>query len=91
MPESLANLDMAIITPLVALIFGLLILFVPRLLNFLVAIYLIFVGVIGLWPHLFPPAVGSLAARIRTTARRRVWRAWGFAPARCALAPCGRR
>jgi hypothetical protein len=59
MPESLTNLDMAIITPLVALIFGLLILFVPRLLNFLVAIYLIFVGVIGLWPHLFPPAVGS--------------------------------
>lgn len=59
MPESLANLDMAIITPLVALIFGLLILFVPRLLNFLVAIYLILVGVIGLWPHLFPPAVGS--------------------------------
>ncbi len=59
MPEALANLDMAMIMPLVALIFGLLILFVPRMLNFLVAVYLIFVGVIGLWPHLFPPAAGS--------------------------------
>ena len=58
MPESLANLDMAIIMPLVALIVGVLILFVPRLLNFLVAVYLIFVGVVGLWPHLFPPAAG---------------------------------
>ena len=38
--------------PLVALIVGILILVVPRLLNFLVAIYLIIVGVSGLWPHL---------------------------------------
>jgi Protein of unknown function (DUF3096) len=36
------------ITPLVALIAGILILVVPRLLNYVVAIYLIIVGLIGL-------------------------------------------
>jgi hypothetical protein len=46
------TLDVVSITPLVALICGILILVVPRLLNFIVAIYLIIVGVTGLWPHL---------------------------------------
>jgi hypothetical protein len=36
------------ITPLVALIAGILILIIPRLLNFIVAIYLIVIGLIGL-------------------------------------------
>ena len=36
------------ITPLVALIAGILILIMPRLLNYIVAIYLILVGCIGL-------------------------------------------
>ena len=36
------------ITPLVALIAGILILIMPRLLSFIVAIYLIFVGLVGL-------------------------------------------
>ena len=36
------------ITPLVALIAGVLILIMPRLLNFIVAIYLIIVGLMGL-------------------------------------------
>jgi hypothetical protein len=36
------------ITPIVALIAGILILIVPRLLNFVVAIYLIVVGLVGL-------------------------------------------
>jgi hypothetical protein len=40
------------IQPLVALIFGILILVMPRLLNFLVAIYLILIGVMGLFPQL---------------------------------------
>jgi hypothetical protein len=53
------HLDMSVITPLIALIFGVLILFVPRLLNYLVAIYFIFIGVIGLWPHIFPAATGG--------------------------------
>ena len=38
--------------PLIALIAGLLILLMPRLLNYIVAIYLIAVGVLGLLPHL---------------------------------------
>ena len=42
------NLDFLIISPIVALIFGILILIVPRLLNYLVAIYLIIVGILGL-------------------------------------------
>lgn len=45
------TIDVVAIQPLVALIAGILILIVPRLLNFIVAIYLIFVGIIGLWPH----------------------------------------
>jgi len=36
------------ITPLVAVIAGLLILIMPRLLNYIVALYLIFVGLVGL-------------------------------------------
>ena len=38
--------------PLIALIAGILILIVPRLLNYVVAIYLIIVGIIGLAPLL---------------------------------------
>jgi hypothetical protein len=36
------------ITPLVALVAGILILIMPRLLNYIVAIYLIFIGIVGL-------------------------------------------
>ena len=38
--------------PLVSLIAGILILLIPRLLNFIVAIYLIIVGLAGIWPHM---------------------------------------
>jgi hypothetical protein len=49
---------MLVIQPLVALIFGILILIMPKLLNYLIAIYLIFIGIVGLWPHFFAaPAV----------------------------------
>lgn len=44
--------NMLIIQPLVALIAGILILIRPRLLNYVVAIYLIVIGVLGLWPQL---------------------------------------
>ena len=36
------------LTPIIALIAGILILVVPRLLNFIVAIYLIIIGLMGL-------------------------------------------
>ncbi|HEY3643073.1 MAG TPA: DUF3096 domain-containing protein [Xanthobacteraceae bacterium] len=42
------QLTSAHITPLVALIAGILILVVPRLLNYVVAIYLIVIGLVGL-------------------------------------------
>ncbi len=42
------TLTIAHITPIVALISGILILIMPRLLNFIVAIYLILVGLVGL-------------------------------------------
>jgi hypothetical protein len=42
------TLTVAHVTPLVALIAGILILLVPRLLNYVVAIYLIIVGITGL-------------------------------------------
>jgi threonine/homoserine efflux transporter RhtA len=49
MPQSF---NLLLLQPIVALIAGVLILLVPRLLNYVVAIYLIIVGVTGLWPHL---------------------------------------
>ena len=42
------TLSIAHLQPLVALIAGILILLVPRILNYIVAIYLIIVGIIGL-------------------------------------------
>jgi hypothetical protein len=51
------HLDIITLQPLVALIFGILILILPRLLNYLIAIYLILVGLAGLFPHLFTSSV----------------------------------
>jgi len=46
------TVNLILVPPLAALIGGILILLVPRLLNYIVAIYLIIVGALGLWPHL---------------------------------------
>jgi hypothetical protein len=45
-------INMIILQPAVALIAGLLILAIPRLLNVIVAVYLIVTGLFGLFPHL---------------------------------------
>jgi hypothetical protein len=47
-------MDLAAIplSPLIALIAGVLILIVPRLLNYIVALYLIIVGLLGLFPQI---------------------------------------
>lgn len=37
--------------PIIALIAGILILIVPRLLNYIIAVYLIFIGIVGLLAH----------------------------------------
>ena len=42
------TLSVAHLQPLVALIAGVLILLVPRILNYIVAIYLVIIGIIGL-------------------------------------------
>lgn len=42
----------ALFSPLVALIAGILILAMPRLLNYIVALYLIVIGLVGLFPQI---------------------------------------
>jgi len=46
------NIDIVTLQPLVALIAGVLILLLPQILNYVVAIYLIVIGIIGLSPHM---------------------------------------
>ena len=45
------TIDPVIVSPLIALIAGILILLMPRLLNYVVAIYLIAIGIICLAHH----------------------------------------
>jgi hypothetical protein len=45
MPEA------TLLHPLIALVAGILILIMPRLLNYVVAIYLILVGILGILPY----------------------------------------
>ena len=45
------SLDVQVVNPFIALIAGLLILLMPRLLNYVVAIYLSVIGVLGLAHH----------------------------------------
>lgn len=46
------ELSNAVITPVLALLAGILILLVPRFLNYVVAVYLIVIGIVGLIPLL---------------------------------------
>ncbi len=46
------HIRLIMLQPIVALIAGILILLMPRLLNFIVALYLIIIGITGLFPHL---------------------------------------
>lgn len=45
-------ISIAHLTPIVSLLAGILILVMPRLLNYIIAIYLIFIGIVGLFPNL---------------------------------------
>ena len=47
----------AIVSPLIALIAGILILIMPRLLNYVVALYLIIIGLIGLFGAFTIPGI----------------------------------
>ncbi len=46
------TINVIVLQPLIALIAGILILIMPRLLNVIVALYLIIIGLTGIWPHL---------------------------------------
>ena len=48
----MVTVNLVVLQPLIALVAGILILIVPRLLNYIVALYLIIVGIAGLWPHI---------------------------------------
>lgn len=49
---SLTAMDPVLLNPLIALVAGILVLLMPRILNYVVAIYLIAIGIIGLANHL---------------------------------------
>lgn len=51
-------MEIVVLQPIVALIAGILILIVPRLLNYIVAIYLILIGLVGLFGRLGAAAGG---------------------------------
>ncbi|MFM9861380.1 DUF3096 domain-containing protein [Pseudoxanthobacter sp. M-2] len=46
------TIDVVTLQPLLAIVIGVLILIVPRILNYAVAAYLIIIGVLGLWPNI---------------------------------------
>jgi hypothetical protein len=62
------TISIVAIQPLVALIAGILILLIPRILNFVVAIYLILIGVLGLWPHLVHWSIKLAGLAVRNLA-----------------------
>ena len=47
----MGHIDTALANPLIALIAGIIILLIPRMLNYVVAIYLIIIGILGLMGH----------------------------------------
>jgi hypothetical protein len=49
---SVMNIDITTLSPIVALVAGILILIAPRILNYVIAIYLIVAGITGLLPHM---------------------------------------
>ena len=51
------HMNIIMLQPLAALLFGILILILPRLLNYLIAIYLILIGLAGLFPHMFTTTI----------------------------------
>lgn len=45
-------MDLPVLTPAIYLVAGIVFLIFPRILNFAIAGYLIFVGATGLWPNI---------------------------------------
>src|ERR1700730_11650685 len=78
------TLDVFVIQPLVALIAGILILLIQRILNYVVAIYLIFIGLVGMWPRLFHIPHGGAPAPSRSATGFRKSRGYGHRAGRTA-------
>jgi hypothetical protein len=49
-PAQVIAIDLDIVGPILAILAGILILILPRILNYIVAVYLIIIGIIGLLP-----------------------------------------
>ncbi len=45
--------NVVVIQPVIALIAGIIVLLMPQILNYIVAAYLILIGLAGLYPHMF--------------------------------------
>ncbi len=45
------TLNLEVLTPGVAIVAGLLVLLFPRVVHIIVGVYLLGIGIIGLWPH----------------------------------------
>ncbi len=54
------HINVIMLQPLVALLFGILILILPRALNYLIALYLIVIGRVGLFPQLLTPITAPI-------------------------------
>jgi hypothetical protein len=52
------HITVVTLQPLIALIFGVLVLLAPRILNYLIAVYLILVGLFGLFPNFITRLMG---------------------------------
>jgi hypothetical protein len=50
--DNIFGYDTGLVVAILALIIGIIILIAPKFLNYLVAVYLIVIGVIGIWPHI---------------------------------------
>jgi hypothetical protein len=65
--DNIFGYDTALVVSILALIIGIIILIAPKFLNYLVAVYLIIVGVIGIWPHIANSAATTDTATTTTT------------------------
>lgn len=66
--DTIMGYDTAMVLSLLAVVFGILILIAPKILNYLVGVYLIIVGVVGLWPHIQAATNSSTSTETTTTA-----------------------
>ena len=67
-------MEILVLQPIVALVAGILILIVPHLSNYIVAIYLILIGLVGLLTDIIPYRLRNPTAEHTLDQRRLGWR-----------------